>query len=76
MDDSSLFRAGMAVVCLDNENIESLVKENDVCIVRDVSHRGVLIKIEGVPFSLASSRFVLATAPPSNPMELRNANNQ
>lgn len=65
-------KCGMTVVCQDDENVESLVKRDHLYVVREISHRGALIKLRGVDVSLASCRFTpVQSSPP--PMELADA---
>jgi hypothetical protein len=68
-------KPGMFVVCVDDENVESLVRKGQAYPVREVSHRGALVKLQGVAPSLASVRFEPVTSTPP-PMELVNASNQ
>jgi hypothetical protein len=75
MHNSALL-AGMTVVCTDNENIETLVKKNETYTVQAVAQRGQLVRIPGVPFMLASSRFQPVAQTPTNPIGLSNASNQ
>jgi hypothetical protein len=71
------FRLGMIVVCLDNEDVESIVTKHSQYIVTNVSHRGVLINVKGVQGPLASTRFVpIDAATPTTPMEMPRASNQ
>lgn len=60
---------GQTVVCTDNQNVETLVKQNQVYVVNQVSHRGALVKVEGVPALLAATRFIPAI-PPKTPLEV------
>jgi hypothetical protein len=60
------FRPGMTVVCNDNQNVEHFVSKDRTYQVAEIQHRGVLLKIEGVNVSLASSRFTpTANTPPT-----------
>lgn len=76
MRDNTAFAVGMIVVCQDDENVEAMIQKNKVYTVNDVSHRGALLKLAGVPACLASSRFVPVTStPPAPPMEsIKNEN--
>ena len=74
-NNRTAFTTGLTVFCLDNENVEGLVQKNVPYLVREVSHRGALIKVEGVSVLLASSRFVPANEVPSSPIEVANAGN-
>jgi hypothetical protein len=69
-----IVQAGMMVVCQDNEQVETFIKKDHPYVVLAVSHRGALIKVEGVSPYLATSRFRLHPTS-SGPMELANASN-
>jgi hypothetical protein len=59
-------RAGMRVVCVDNNDAEGIVLKFETYVVREVSHRGALVKLVGVHETLASNRFVPAGSPMSS----------
>lgn len=75
MKTPSSIKPGMFVICLDDENIESIVNKTQSYFVCDISHRGALVKLQGVGPSLAAVRFVPLTSAPSNPVEFANASN-
>jgi hypothetical protein len=64
---------GMAVLCLDNTEVENVVTKNSLYIVKEVSHRGALIQVEGVNTMLAASRF---TPSKPEPGEVNNERNR
>ena len=67
-------REGMMVVCTDNEHVEALLTKHKPYIVREVSHRGALLTVQGITATLASSRFApLDRGQP--PMEVCDAGN-
>lgn len=70
MNQSFSLQSGMNVICVDDESIEKYVKRQIIYQVTEVSHRGLLIKLKGIPISLASSRFQSVKSNSSNPMEL------
>ena len=77
MDDTFQFQTGMRVTCIDDQDVESLVQKNKFYVVRSVSHRGALVRVQGVPASLASNRFALVTSSPATPaLELINASGE
>ncbi len=67
--------AGMTVVCRDNENVEAALDKNQIYVVREISHRGEFIKVQGVAGTFASSRFYPLRSIPPTEMELANASN-
>lgn len=50
-------QCGETVMCRDNQDVETLVKKNEFYLVKEVSHRGALLKVAGVPATLAATRF-------------------
>jgi hypothetical protein len=67
---------GMVVLCHDNGLVEAQLETGKQYVVSDVSHRGVLLKVEGVPQTFASTRFTPLAPPTTNntPTEMGLAN--
>lgn len=72
MQGHNAFHSGMIVVCRDNENVESFIDKNEYYTVQEVSHRGALIKVEGISPSFASTRFVPMKPMPPQTLEIFN----
>ena len=63
-----MFQPGTKVICIDNENMETMIQKNRRYVVKSSSHRGAFIRLQGIVAAFASSRFVIAdeSLPPSS----------
>jgi hypothetical protein len=51
---------GMKLVCIDDTGLHGILRIGQSYQVKEVSHRGALIRVWGVPMLVASNRFTPA----------------